>query len=63
MQCRLCGYEFTEEEAKTSCQKTQGCSKCNCNLLICPKCGYGNDPVYGTEFGFIEKLKEKIKRE
>jgi rubredoxin len=62
MECRLCGYEFTEEEAKKSCQENQGCSKCTCNLLICPNCGYSNDPVYEKDFEFIEKIKEKLKK-
>ena len=62
MQCRLCGYEFTEEEAKKTCQQTQGCKECNCNYLICPNCGFSNNPLFETEdFKFMEKLKKKIK--
>ena len=56
MQCRLCGYEFTEEEAKKACQQTQGCKECNCNYLICPNCGFSNNPLFETEdFKFMEK--------
>ncbi len=38
MKCALCGFEFSEAQARRSCQ---GCPVGpQCDLLCCPNCGY-----------------------
>lgn len=51
MKCPLCGYEFTEEQARTACSScplSQGC-----NMVCCPNCGY-EIPV---EPGWLKRIK------
>ena len=59
MECRMCGYKFDENDAKNNCGC--GCSKCDCNMVICPNCGYGNSSLYEGEFKFLESIKAKLK--
>ena len=60
MICRVCGFEFDENELEN-----RGCSHCgkhdNCNQVHCPNCGFGNHPELEEEFEFIVKLKNKFK--
>ena len=42
MKCTLCGYEFNEQNAQTSC--TNCPVKKNCKLIRCPNCGFENPP-------------------
>lgn len=60
MKCRMCGFEFDEDDLDN-----RGCTSCgkhsNCNLVHCPNCGFGNSPELDQEFEFIVKLKNKIK--
>jgi hypothetical protein len=41
MRCALCGLEFEERDAVSSCE---GCpmKSGSCSMLRCPNCGYGN---------------------
>ena len=61
MKCRVCGFEFDENELEI-----RGCSSCgkhdNCNQVHCPNCGFGNHPELDEEFEFITKLKDRFKR-
>ena len=60
MKCRMCGFEFDEKLLEN-----RNCTSCgkhyNCNLVHCPECGFGNHPEFEEEFGFITKIKDKIK--
>lgn len=60
MQCRMCGFEFNENNVPD-----RGCKGCgeHCSSTVhCPNCGYGNTLVYEQEFEFIKKLKNKFKK-
>lgn len=60
MKCRMCGFEFDENELEN-----RGCSSCgnhNCNQVHCPNCGFGNSPELGQEFEFITKLKNRFNK-
>ena len=60
MICRMCGFEFDENELEN-----RGCINCGahegCNQVHCPRCGFGNHPEFEEEFEFITKLKNKFK--
>ena len=60
MICRMCGFEFDENELEN-----RGCVNCGahdgCNQVHCPRCGFGNHPEFEEEFEFIIKLKNKFK--
>lgn len=59
MKCRMCGYEFDENEIPN--RGCSGCGKHGCHSVHCPNCGFGNSPELDQEFDFIIKLKDKIK--
>lgn len=60
MKCRMCGFEFDENELEN-----RGCFNCgghdNCNQVHCPNCGFGNHPELEDEFEIIVKLKNRLK--
>ena len=58
MKCRMCGYEFDENEIPN--RGCSGCGKHGCHSVHCPNCGFGNSPELDQEFDFIIKLKDKI---
>ena len=58
MKCRMCGYEFDENEIPN--RGCSGCGKHGCHSVHCPNCGFGNSPELAQEFDFIIKLKDKI---
>ena len=60
MKCRMCGYEFDENEIPN--RGCSGCGKHGCHSVHCPNCGFGNSPELDQEFDFIIKLKDKIKK-
>ena len=55
MKCRMCGYEFDENEIPN--RGCSGCGKHGCHSVHCPNCGFGNSPELDQEFDFIIKLK------
>ena len=60
MKCRMCGFEFDENQLEN-----RGCSSCGkhgCNSIHCPNCGFANSPELDQEFEFITKLKDRFKR-
>lgn len=58
MKCRVCGFDFDEDEiAKSGCT---GCKGGNCNKIHCPNCGYGNTPDFEDDFEFMNNLKKKL---
>ena len=59
MKCRMCGYEFDENNVPN--RGCSGCGKHGCQSVHCPNCGFGNSPELDEEFDFIIKLKDKIK--
>ncbi|WP_409199883.1 hypothetical protein [Methanobrevibacter sp. DSM 116169] len=60
MKCRVCGFDFNEEEIKG--KGCTGCGKKECSTVHCPNCGFGNDPVLDEEFQFIKDIKKKINK-
>ena len=42
MKCRMCGYEFDENEIPN--RGCSGCGKHGCHSVHCPNCGFGNSP-------------------
>ena len=58
MKCRMCGYEFDENEIPN--RGCSGCGKHGCHSVHCPICGFGNSPELDQELDFIIKLKDKI---
>ena len=59
MKCRMCGYEFDENNVPN--RGCSGCGKHGCQSVHCPNCGFGNSPELDEEFDFIIKLKDKIR--
>ena len=69
MKCRMCGYEFDENNVPN--RGCSGCGKHGCQSVHCPNCGFGNSPELDEEFDFIKQinkmqtlitgLKDKIK--
>ena len=54
MKCRMCGYEFDENEIPN--RGCSGCGKHGCHSVHCPNCGFGNSPELDQEFDFIIKI-------
>lgn len=55
MKCTLCGFEFNEKDAKSSCS---GCYLAKrCELLKCPNCGF----EIAAEPKWIKNLKNRRK--
>lgn len=58
MQCRICGFEFDEEDIQN--RGCSGCGKHGCNAIHCPNCGFANKPEFNKEFKFLTKLKKLL---
>jgi rubredoxin len=59
LKCSFCGFEFSEEEAKSSCG---GCLVRSCEKICCPNCGYEYIPE--PEFvGAIRNWRKRGKKE
>ncbi len=57
MKCSLCGFEFNEKDAKSSCS---GCYLARgCELIRCPNCGFEMTP----EPKWIKNLRETRRKE
>ena len=60
MICRMCGFEFDENELEN--RGCMGCGKHDCgNQVHCPNCGFGNHPELDEEFEIIKKLKNRLR--
>jgi len=63
VKCSLCGFEFSEGEARRGCS---GCASLGgCGLIRCPNCGYEwpPEPAWLTKLMRVWKGKKKDESE